>query len=67
MAASSLPAFLVTFLFALSCLWAFPEVVNAKHAGITRHYKFNVRITYINKLFFNNFKCTETKSMGYLG
>jgi laccase len=28
----------------MSCLWAFPEVAGAKHAGITRHYKFNVRV-----------------------
>jgi len=39
------PGILLTILlFAMSCLWAFPEVAGAKHAGITRHYKFNVRV-----------------------
>jgi len=39
------PEILLTILlFAMSCLWAFPEVAGAKHAGITRHYKFNVRV-----------------------
>jgi hypothetical protein len=27
-------------------LWIFPELVLAKHAGITRHYKFDVRVTF---------------------
>ncbi|XP_061958363.1 laccase-2-like isoform X2 [Populus nigra] len=51
------PGILLTILlFALSCLWAFPEVAGAKHAGITRHYKFNIKLTNVTRL-------CHTKSM----
>ncbi|KAL3580993.1 hypothetical protein D5086_018828 [Populus alba] len=40
----------------MSCLWAFPEVAGAKHAGITRHYKFNIKLTNVTRL-------CHTKSM----
>lgn len=42
------PAFVVAFLFAISFISVFPDVAvlaKAKHAGITRHYKFNVLTT----------------------
>ncbi|XVF68812.1 hypothetical protein PTKIN_Ptkin11bG0031200 [Pterospermum kingtungense] len=52
MGASALlsPAFLMTFLVAVGCLMAYPEVVNAKHAGITRHYTFNIKLKNITRL-----------------
>ncbi|XVE79553.1 hypothetical protein DITRI_Ditri14bG0067800 [Diplodiscus trichospermus] len=52
MGASALlsPAFLMSFLVAVVCLMAYPEVVNAKHAGITRHYKFNIKLKKITRL-----------------
>ncbi|XWS71667.1 hypothetical protein CRYUN_Cryun03dG0158000 [Craigia yunnanensis] len=52
MGASALlsPAFLMTFLVAVGCLMAYPEVVTAKHAGITRHYKFNIKLKNITRL-----------------
>ncbi|KAL9332998.1 hypothetical protein Peur_073137 [Populus x canadensis] len=51
------PEILLTILlFAMSCLWAFPEVAGSKHAGITRHYKFNIKLTNVTRL-------CHTKSM----
>ncbi|XP_011032272.1 PREDICTED: laccase-2-like [Populus euphratica] len=51
------PEILLTILlFAMSCLWAFPDVAGAKHAGITRHYKFNIELTNVTRL-------CHTKSM----
>ncbi|KAL3579914.1 hypothetical protein D5086_017749 [Populus alba] len=40
----------------MSCLCAFPEVAGAKYAGITRHYKFNIKLTNVTRL-------CHTKSM----
>ncbi|KAJ6385029.1 hypothetical protein OIU77_028267 [Salix suchowensis] len=51
------PEILLTILlFAMSCVWAFPEVASAKHAGITRHYKFNIKLKNVTRL-------CHTKSM----
>jgi hypothetical protein len=40
----SSPAVVVAFLFAIGFLCVFPDVAaaKAKHAGVTRHYKFDV-------------------------
>ncbi|KAA8543847.1 hypothetical protein F0562_021976 [Nyssa sinensis] len=51
------PAFVVAALICLmSCLWLFPDVASAKHAGITRHYKFHIRLQNMTRL-------CHTKSM----
>ncbi|KAF5446895.1 hypothetical protein F2P56_032491 [Juglans regia] len=44
------PAFVVAFLFAINSLWVFPEVAVAKHAGVTRHYKFDIRMQNVTRL-----------------
>ncbi|CAK9187267.1 unnamed protein product [Ilex paraguariensis] len=52
MAASHLssPVLVGAFVLLINCLWLFPEVTIAKHAGITRHYKFNVRLQNVTRL-----------------
>lgn len=40
------PAFLRAIFLALIALWILPELVLAKHAGTTRHYKFDVRVAF---------------------
>ncbi|KAJ8750543.1 hypothetical protein K2173_015700 [Erythroxylum novogranatense] len=40
----------VAVLLAASCLWAFPDLANAKHAAITRHYKFNIELKNVTRL-----------------
>ncbi|CAK9165113.1 unnamed protein product [Ilex paraguariensis] len=52
MAASHLPSPVLVgaFVLLINCLWLFPEVTIAKHAGITRHYKFNVRLQNVTRL-----------------
>ncbi|KAF3454672.1 hypothetical protein FNV43_RR05120 [Rhamnella rubrinervis] len=59
----SLPSsllFMVAFLFAVSFVLAFPEVAGAKattnQAGVTRHYKFEIRLKNVTRL-------CHTKSM----
>ncbi|KAK6234899.1 hypothetical protein SCA6_010236 [Theobroma cacao] len=44
------PAVLMTFLVAVGSLMAYPEVVTAKHAGITRHYHFDIKLKSITRL-----------------
>ncbi|XP_062172953.1 laccase-2-like [Alnus glutinosa] len=48
----SSPAAVVAFLFAISFLCVFPQVAVAKanHAGVTRHYKFDIRLTNVTRL-----------------
>ncbi|KAK9289447.1 hypothetical protein L1049_007602 [Liquidambar formosana] len=46
----------VAIIIGMSCLCFFPEVAIAKHAGITRHYKFNIRLQNVTRL-------CHTKSM----
>ncbi|KAF8378725.1 hypothetical protein HHK36_030074 [Tetracentron sinense] len=41
------PAFLGALLFALSTLWLLPEFANA---GITRHYKFDIKLKNVTRL-----------------
>ncbi|XP_040994015.1 laccase-2 [Juglans microcarpa x Juglans regia] len=57
---ASLPvssAFVVAFLFATNSLWVFPEAAAAEHAaGVTRHYKFDIRLENVTRL-------CHTKSM----
>jgi hypothetical protein len=56
----SSPAVVVAFLFAISFLCVFPHVAVAKanHAGVTRHYKFDVRTNYhIFEVFFFFLDC----------
>ncbi|CAK9185322.1 unnamed protein product [Ilex paraguariensis] len=36
--------------FVLSALWLFSELALAKHAGITRHYKFNIKLQNVTRL-----------------
>ncbi|KAK9290329.1 hypothetical protein L1049_008496 [Liquidambar formosana] len=52
MGASLLPSapFLVALLFAMSCLCFFPEAAIAQQTGITRHYKFNIRLQNVTRL-----------------
>ncbi|OMO91176.1 Multicopper oxidase, type 1 [Corchorus olitorius] len=45
-----LPTFFITFLVVVTCLMAYPETVTANHAGVTRHYKFNVKLKTITRL-----------------
>ncbi|GAV76566.1 Cu-oxidase domain-containing protein/Cu-oxidase_2 domain-containing protein/Cu-oxidase_3 domain-containing protein [Cephalotus follicularis] len=41
----------VTFLMvALCAIWVLPELVLAKHAAITRHYKFNIKMQNVTRL-----------------
>ncbi|KAL1818864.1 hypothetical protein DCAR_0415093 [Daucus carota subsp. sativus] len=49
-------AFLPAFLFLMSSVCFAPEVATAMHAGITRHYKFNIRLQNVTRL-------CHTKSM----
>ncbi|XP_058109595.1 laccase-17-like [Magnolia sinica] len=44
------PASIVAFLLALSGLFFLPELAQAKHAGITRHYKFDIRMKNVTRL-----------------
>ncbi|KAI7998217.1 Laccase-17 [Camellia lanceoleosa] len=37
-------------LFVLSCLWVLAELVLAKHGGITRHYKFDIKLQTVTRL-----------------
>ncbi|XP_042986930.1 laccase-2-like [Carya illinoinensis] len=50
---ASLPAsstlFVVVFFFAINSLSVFPEVSVAKHAGVTRHYKFDIRLQNVTR------------------
>ncbi|KAF8402942.1 hypothetical protein HHK36_011035 [Tetracentron sinense] len=41
------PSFLGALLFALSTLWLFPDFANA---GITRHYKFDIKLKNVTRL-----------------
>ncbi|XP_059630223.1 laccase-17-like [Cornus florida] len=53
MGASLIPTpgvLVVTLVCVMSCLWLFPDVAVAKHAGITRHYKFNIRLQNMTRL-----------------
>ncbi|XVE59288.1 hypothetical protein DITRI_Ditri05aG0034000 [Diplodiscus trichospermus] len=52
MGASALasPAVLMTFLVAVGCLMAYPEVVTAKNGGITRHYTFHIKLKNVTRL-----------------
>ncbi|XP_059463157.1 laccase-17-like [Corylus avellana] len=43
-------AFLGAIFFALSAFWVFPQLVIAKHAGITRHYKFDIKLQNVTRL-----------------
>lgn len=59
--ATSIPlsqTILVAFLIVTSCIWVFPQVAVAtsKHTGVTRHYKFNIRLKNVTRL-------CHTKSM----
>ncbi|XWS55642.1 hypothetical protein CRYUN_Cryun09bG0018600 [Craigia yunnanensis] len=51
---SSLPpyssAFFKAVLLALSALWFLPEMAFAKHAAITRHYKFDIKMQNVTRL-----------------
>ncbi|XP_034692668.1 laccase-17-like [Vitis riparia] len=42
--------FLRVMLFALCALWNLPELVLAKHAGITRHYNFDIKLQKVTRL-----------------
>ncbi|XP_050290854.1 laccase-2-like [Quercus robur] len=46
------PTFIVAFLFAIASLSAFPEVAFAtsKHASVTRHYKFDIKLKNVTRL-----------------
>ncbi|XP_059429878.1 laccase-2-like [Corylus avellana] len=48
----SSPAVVVAFLFAIAFLCLFPDVAvaKAKHAGVTRHYKFDIRLQNVTRL-----------------
>lgn len=37
-------------LLALSVLWILPELMLAKHTGITRHYKFDIKLSNVTRL-----------------
>ncbi|XP_059660778.1 laccase-17-like [Cornus florida] len=53
MGASLIPTpgvLVVALVCVMSCLWLFPEVAVAKHAGITRHYKFHIRLRNVTRL-----------------
>ncbi|XP_022746355.1 laccase-17-like [Durio zibethinus] len=54
MMVSSLPpyssAFFRAVLLALSVLWLLPEMAFAKHAAITRHYKFDIKMQNVTRL-----------------
>nr|AAB17194.1 laccase [Liriodendron tulipifera] len=41
---------MAALLLALSAIFLFPELSHAKHAGITRHYKFNIRLQNVTRL-----------------
>ncbi|EXC14800.1 hypothetical protein L484_009454 [Morus notabilis] len=47
----SSPTFLKAIFFTLcAILWVFPELAFAKHAGITRHYKFDIKLQKVTRL-----------------
>ena len=52
-------ALFVTFLFATTFLWTFPEnvVATSKHGSVTRHYKFDVRSIILFFLHIYQPKC----------
>uniref|UniRef100_A0A2N9GTP6 Laccase n=1 Tax=Fagus sylvatica TaxID=28930 RepID=A0A2N9GTP6_FAGSY len=43
-------AFFRIIFLALIALWILPELVLAKHAGITRHYKFDIKLQNVTRL-----------------
>ncbi|KAJ4849170.1 Laccase-17 [Turnera subulata] len=44
------PAFFKALVIALFAFWIFPERVVAKHGGITRHYKFDIKLQNVTRL-----------------
>ncbi|KAH7514467.1 hypothetical protein FEM48_Zijuj11G0092700 [Ziziphus jujuba var. spinosa] len=48
----SSPAFFKSIILVLFCslFWTNPEVEAAKHSGITRHYKFNIKLQNVTRL-----------------
>ncbi|KAK8683467.1 hypothetical protein V6N13_039527 [Hibiscus sabdariffa] len=44
------PSIFMAFFVAVGCFMAYPEVVTAKQAGITRHYTFNTKLKNITRL-----------------
>ncbi|KAJ4704648.1 Laccase [Melia azedarach] len=44
---SAMRAMFLAFMFAM---WILPELAVAKHAGITRHYKFNIKMQNVTRL-----------------
>ncbi|KAK8478562.1 hypothetical protein V6N13_058698 [Hibiscus sabdariffa] len=44
------PSIFMAFFVAVGCFMAYPEVVTAKQAGITRHYTFNIKLKNITRL-----------------
>ncbi|KAK9985254.1 hypothetical protein SO802_030205 [Lithocarpus litseifolius] len=44
------PAFLRAIFLASIALWILPELVLAKHAGTTRHYKFDIKLQNVTRL-----------------
>lgn len=49
-------ALVKALLLALSTVWLLPHVATAKHAGVTRHYKFDIKLANVTRL-------CHTKSM----
>ncbi|PON90843.1 Laccase [Trema orientale] len=48
---SSSPAFLKALVFAFcTFLWVLPDLAFAKHTGITRHYKFDIKLQNVTRL-----------------
>ncbi|KAK6231398.1 hypothetical protein SCA6_001471 [Theobroma cacao] len=43
-------AFFRALFLALCAVWLLPDLALAKHAGITRHYKFNIRMQNVTRL-----------------
>ncbi|XP_031276856.1 laccase-17-like [Pistacia vera] len=43
-------AFVKLLFLALCAIWIFPELAQAKHAGTTRHYKFNIVMQNVTRL-----------------
>ncbi|KAH7838017.1 hypothetical protein Vadar_021049 [Vaccinium darrowii] len=46
----SSPALMAALLCTISSVWLLSDVVGAQHAGITRHYKFNIRLKNVTRL-----------------
>ncbi|XP_008222248.1 PREDICTED: laccase-2 [Prunus mume] len=44
------PAFVAAFLLALSCFWSLPEFSAAAASGVTRHYKFDIKLKNVTRL-----------------